>query len=461
MRSYQLAVLLVIAAAFAAPVAEAATSGDNGSHDPSRMIQSEGKLYIYSTGGGAKVSTNGLVWDDVASPPWNRSLPNNQGIWAPDGIRVGSKYFLFGSMWNDSKASRIVLLSTPSLDPAKAKWTDGGTVVEGPAGVKHSVIDAAPVLDDDGKLYIVWGGGYPFPNEADSIYLTRLSPETGLPIADEPDYDPPASPGSALKQGHKEGPYIYQHESAYFLFYQTGGCCSGASSTYTIHVARATDIRGPYTGDRTFYASKGSIHGPGHVGIYDACGYSRFTYHYYPDQGGSVIGLNELSWGNDGWPVLGPESTTPIVPCAAGDGPSGAAGSGTIGGSGSGGGGGGGGTMSAGGIGGTPTTGGVAGAGGTTASGAGSGGGGQPTTGGAAEPQTGGASSGMPSAGSGALSAGGGDVGSTPTESNGSCSFAPAVSRSESAGSALAAFAALATILLSRRRRGATQRHLV
>lgn len=310
--------------------AGAATSGANGSHDPSRMIACDKKVYIYSTGGGAKSSVDGLNWQSVATPPWNRSLANNQGIWAPDVIFSNGKFLLYGSMWNDSKASRITLLSSPTLNPDAPNyaWKDEGTVIEGPAGVSHSVIDPAPVLDTAGNLYVVWGGGYPFPNEADSIFLTRLDNATGLALTTDPGYKPPASPGYPLLKGHKEGPYIHYRDNYYYLFWQTGGCCSGASSTYTIHMTRAADIKGPYTGDRTFYSSKGSIHGPGHMGIYTDCGMQRFTYHYYPDTGGSVIGHNELIWGADGWPSVGPEATTAVKICdSVGMGGSGAGGS--------------------------------------------------------------------------------------------------------------------------------------
>jgi hypothetical protein len=83
-------------------------------------------------------------------------------------------------------------------------------------------------------------------------------------------------------------------------------------------VARASNINGPYGGDQTFYASTGGIHGPGHIGIYAACGFERFTYHYYPDTGGSVLGENELLWTASGWPAVGPASTAPLKPCGSG-----------------------------------------------------------------------------------------------------------------------------------------------
>jgi hypothetical protein len=311
--------MLFTIAAWWAP-ASGATSGANGSHDPSRMIESEGRVYIYSTGGGAKSSSDGLTWRDEPAPPWNRGLlPGNQGIWAPDGLYLNGQYYLYGAMWTAAKASAVILTTSPTLNPTSPnyKWTDQGVAISGPVGVTHSVIDAAPVLDADGELWLVWGGGYPFATTANSIFVTRMDNKTGLPLTTDPGWNPPDSPGHAIEQGHKEGPYIHYHGGAYFLFYQTGSCCSGAASTYTIHVARAQSITGPYSGDRTFDAGGTGIHGPGHIGIYSACGFERFTYHYYPDTGGSVIGENELVWDATGWPGVGAQSTTPLRLCGS------------------------------------------------------------------------------------------------------------------------------------------------
>jgi MYXO-CTERM domain-containing protein len=302
------------------------------------MIESNGKVYIYSTGGGAKSSPDGLVWKDIATPPWNRNLvANNQGIWAPDGLYLNGQYLLYGSMWSADKSSALVLLTSPTLDPSASnyKWADKGVVVAGPVGVTHSVIDPAPVLDAQGNLWVSWGGGYPFSTTANSIFITRLDNQTGLALTTDPGWKPPDSPGYAIAQGHKEGSFVYYHGGNYYLWYQTGSCCSGTSSTYTMHVARAPAITGPYAGDRTFYASDSAanVHGPGHIGIYSCGGVERFTYHYYPDNG-SVIGENTLTWGSDGWPVAGAKvssglklpcmSTTPSGGAGGSDGSSGA-----------------------------------------------------------------------------------------------------------------------------------------
>ncbi|HVT06909.1 MAG TPA: family 43 glycosylhydrolase, partial [Polyangia bacterium] len=336
------ALLMVLAGVGVAVSARvhAATSGDNGTHDPSRMIASNGKFFIFPTGGGTMVSSDGLAWTRGTAPPWNRNLlANNEGIWAPDVIYLNGKYMLFYSMYASDKSSAIGLLTSPSLDPAAPdyKWTDQGVVVSAPAGVTFSMIDPCPVLDAAGNLWLSWGGGYPFSTSANSIWLTRLDNDTGKPVTSDPAYQPPNNPGHALEQGHKEGSYVYYHGGHYYLWWQTGSCCSGASSSYTMHVAQATSITGPYTGDRTFFASSGSMHGPGHMGIYDKCGASRFTYHYYTDAGDAILGENELTWGSDGWPVAGPASTTPLTACAD-QGAAGASGSTTGGGGTSGGG---------------------------------------------------------------------------------------------------------------------------
>ena len=107
---------------------------------------------------------------------------------------------------------------------------------------------------------------------------------------------------------------MHYRDGYYYLFWNEGSCCNGTASDYTIFVSRSTEITGPFTGDRLFYATTGERHGPGHMGIYDACGEERFTYHYYPTPA-SILGENHLYWGDDGWPVLGAPASIPMTPC--------------------------------------------------------------------------------------------------------------------------------------------------
>jgi arabinan endo-1,5-alpha-L-arabinosidase len=311
--------VLLLGVAAAPPQAAATTTGANGTHDPSRMIESDGKFYVYSTGGGSKSSTDGLAWTQGPGlfpsgiPQTTTSVvSSNEGVWAPDLLYLNGQYYLYYSIANAQNACAIGLITSPTLNPSSPsyKWTDHGLVVSNTGSDTYCTIDPAPLLDASGDLWLSWGSGYSHPSTSNTIWVTRLDNTTGLPSSTDT-----AKPGHPLEQGHIEASYLYYHSSYYYLFWNSGGCCSGASSSYEIHVARSQTITGPYTGSKIFYSSTGSIHGPGQIGIYDQCGADRFTYHYYPDTGGSVLGENELSWGSDGWPVVGAESTTPLTPC--------------------------------------------------------------------------------------------------------------------------------------------------
>jgi hypothetical protein len=308
--------------------ANAATSGNNGTHDPSRIIESNGKFYFCGTGGRCASSTDGLAWSTtglhISVPSWSTQYaPNgNQGIWAPDVVFYGGKYYIYYAVAGLPATHApcfIGLYTTPTLDSTATgyKLTDEGMVVNNPtntSAIQFSTIDPAPISDPMGQLWTAWGSGYGKDTSKLQIWVTRLD-STGLPLTSDPSWMPPDQPGYGLETGGIEGSYVYYHDGYYYLFWNSGGCCDGASSTYTIHVARSANLTGPYGTARTFYASNGSIHGPGHMGIYDACGAMRFTYHYYPDTGGSVLGENELSWGSDGFPVAGSPSTTALTPC--------------------------------------------------------------------------------------------------------------------------------------------------
>jgi len=381
---------------------DAATTGNNGTHDPSRIIESNGRFYFCSTGGGCASSSDGLAWTTtglrLTVPSWSTTYApgGNQGIWAPDIIFYNGKYYIYYAVAGLPAAQApcfIGLYTTPTLDATAAsyKLTDEGVVVDNPmntSAIQFSTIDPAPIIDPMGNLWTAWGSGYGKDATKLQIWATRLGTD-GLPLTSDASYQPPAQLGYGLETGRIEASYLYLHDGTYYLFWDSGSCCDGASSTYAISVARAASLTGPYSGARSFYASNGSIHGPGHVGIYDACGATRFTYHYYPDTGGSVLGENELTWGSDGWPVAGAPSTAPLHACGqlGSSGPGGAGGGGSTG------------------------TGGVIGTGGASGSGGAAGGGGGTGTGGAKG--TGGASAtgGAKGTGGGGGSAGGGGGG--------------------------------------------------
>lgn len=328
--------LLVFAIAgmivFSAPAAT--LSGSTGSHDPSRMILCGGKYYVYSTGGGMKFSTDGIIWTNGPSPfpagepvaggrprrgtpPASAKavLPANQGIWAPDVIFYNHQYYLYYSVAAAKGIDKcgIGLLTSPTLDPAAPdyKWTDVGMViVTDDKAEKKSAIDPGPFVDAKGNLWLTWGSGY--GNGATwndpTIIVSKLDNATGLRSTTDTNYYPVAP-------GHIEAGYVHYRAGYYYAFWNDGGCCNGTNSTYRIHVARSATPAGPYVnkagttarGGETFMSTDKAkeLYGPGHMGIESKPGMDRFTFHYYNASGRPVLGIRTLVWGADGWPSVG------------------------------------------------------------------------------------------------------------------------------------------------------------
>ena len=56
-------------------------------HDPSTIVQCDGKYYTYGTGGGCLVSDDGWTWR-------RRARASRSGM-APDVIHIGDRYYLY------------------------------------------------------------------------------------------------------------------------------------------------------------------------------------------------------------------------------------------------------------------------------------------------------------------------------------------------------------------------------
>jgi len=287
--------------------------GSIGAHDPSRMIKDGNTYYVYATGYDipSLTSTDRIHWTQGktvlpnGTPSWARkAVPGNDGhnIWAPDVIYNNGLFYLYYAI-NGGKSSAIGLLTSPTLNPKASnyKWTDCGEVIGNTASNRFSTIDPAPYFDTSGNMWLSWGSGYTFTWSDPEIFEIRLNKNTGL-RADTILH--------AVSKGHEEASYVYYHSGYYYLFWNTGGCCSGTASSYLIHVARSTSVTGPYVGSsgasgssNTFLASHGNVYGPGQIGILKEGNTEYYTYHYYNASGQPVLGEGVLGWNSSKWPV--------------------------------------------------------------------------------------------------------------------------------------------------------------
>jgi arabinan endo-1,5-alpha-L-arabinosidase len=113
-----------------------------------------------------------------------------------------------------------------------------------------------------------------------------------------------------------EAAYMIPHGDYYYLFYNRGQCCQGASSTYYIQVGRSDSPTGPFLdrngtdcfqgGGTTVASTSGSFIGPGCIGVYVENNTEFVTYHYYDGADGGIakLAVGTFRWSEDGWPEV-------------------------------------------------------------------------------------------------------------------------------------------------------------
>jgi arabinan endo-1,5-alpha-L-arabinosidase len=310
-------------------------TGSLNLHDPSSVLQHDGRYYLFYTAQGIRTKTSDdlvnwtqgpRVFSSTQIPAWtSQNVPANTGsYWAPDVAYFNGLYHLYYSVSSfGSQDSAIGLATNPTLNPADPNylWTDQGPVIQSNPGQNpYNAIDPAIIKASDGRIWMSFGSFW------NGIHLTELDSATGKRITPNSTTHSiarhPIRPPNAI-----EAPYIHERNGYYYLFVNWDTCCQGTNSTYNIRVGRSMNITGPFLdqngvamtngGGTLFLGTQGNFIGPGHIAIVtDEQGIERFGYHYYDgaDNGTSKYNLRRIFWQESGWP-----SITPPVPDLFGD----------------------------------------------------------------------------------------------------------------------------------------------
>jgi arabinan endo-1,5-alpha-L-arabinosidase len=271
-------------------------------HDPSTIVECEGKYYTFGTFGGGLISEDGWTWNGGAERPGRGA--------APDALKIGDRYLVAysstGGGLGGGHNGKILTMWNKTLDPNSPdfQFTDPIEVASSEGMEDCDAIDAGLLLDPiTGQLWCTYGTYFGF------IRMVELDPKTGKRV-----------------EGNKainiaidcEATTLMYRNGWYYLLGTHGTCCDGANSTYNIVVGRSREITGPYIdnvgrdmlkgGGKMVIAAGGRVVGPGHFGrwMIDE-GVEKMSCHLEADldQGGrSVLGIRPLLWEND-WPVAG------------------------------------------------------------------------------------------------------------------------------------------------------------
>jgi len=280
--------------------ARAQLAGEPYIHDPSTVIQSDGKYYTFGTGGGGLISDDGYTWHAGAVRPGG-------GV-APDVIKLGDRYYVAyavgGGGMSGGHASNVKIMWNKTLDPKSPdfKFHDVGVVASSNGVEDCDAIDPA-FLYAKGRLWLSYGTYFGF------IRMVELDPKTGNRLAG----NKPVDVGIDM-----EATDLMYRDGWYYLLGTHGTCCDGANSTYNIRVGRSRNPTGPYVdnmgipllkGGGKLVAGASNRHiGLGHFGLLDlGDDVQKFSMHYEADMdrdGRSVLDIRPLMW-KDRWPVGG------------------------------------------------------------------------------------------------------------------------------------------------------------
>lgn len=271
-------------------------------HDPSTIMESDGKYYTFGTGGGGLISEDGWTWNSGAERPGGGA--------APDAIKIGDRYLVVygatGGGLGGGHNGKILTMWNKTLDPNSPdfEFSEPILVAQSDGVEDNDAIDPGLLLDpNDGRLWCSYGTYFGF------IRLIELDPNTGARIDGNEAIDI-AIDCEATDLEYRDG--------WYYLLGTHGTCCDGANSTYNIIVGRSKHVTGPYIdnmgremlkgGGKLVIASRDTHIGPGHFGRYIIEeGVEKMSCHFEADleqSARSVLGIRPLLW-KDGWPVAG------------------------------------------------------------------------------------------------------------------------------------------------------------
>lgn len=217
-------------------------------------------------------------------------------MWAPEITYENGKVYLY---YTGHKRGGSLCIAAAVADRPEGPYRDLGPLM----CEKDGSIDAFPVRDENGKLYMLWkedgnSVGKPTPIWAQEMKEDR----TGLVGAKKELFRADA----AWEKGLVEGVAVMRHQGYFYAFYAAAACC-GKTCSYGTGIARAKSLLGPwekYPGNPVL-ADNNNWKCPGHGTPVEKDGRFYFLYHGYSTGSGAYGGrqglLSEFAFTPDGW----------------------------------------------------------------------------------------------------------------------------------------------------------------
>lgn len=167
-------------------------------------------------------------------PSW---LTSDAGMWAPDVVFRGGRYYLYYTASDTSLPGGGSAIGVATSTRPTGPWTDSGRPVVAPAdaatepGSKRWTYDPE-VVSANGRTYLYFGSyfGGVFVRELSADLMSSI-PDTERRIAIDNRY---------------EGTFIVRHGGWYYFMGSATNCCNGALTGYSVFAARSRSPLGPF-----------------------------------------------------------------------------------------------------------------------------------------------------------------------------------------------------------------------
>jgi beta-xylosidase len=217
-------------------------------------------------------------------------------FWAPEMSYDNGKVYVY---YTAHKKDGNLCVGVASADAPEGPYRDHGPLICQP----HGSIDAFPIRDTAGKLYLVWKEDANSVNLPTPIWAQEMNEERTALIGERTEL---FKNDVEWEKELVEGVSMIKHGVYYYAFYAAAGCC-GSRCTYLTGVARAPDLLGPWekyylnpvlTDDSTWLCK-------GHGTAIEKDGRYYFLYHGYHKETSAYTGrealLQEFRFTDDNW----------------------------------------------------------------------------------------------------------------------------------------------------------------
>jgi xylan 1,4-beta-xylosidase len=217
-------------------------------------------------------------------------------FWAPEISYENGKVYIY---YAAHRKNGNLCLGIASADRPEGPYKDHGPLMCQEVGS----IDAFPMRDENGKLYLIWKEDANSVGKPTSIWMSELKEDrSGLGEQKHELFRNEAPWESNLV----EGVSMIRHGDYFYAFYAAAGCC-GRDCTYATGIARAKHLIGPWEKypNNPIIANEGEWNCPGHGTPIEKDGKFYFLYHAYSKEGSVYTGrqglLREFEFTSDGW----------------------------------------------------------------------------------------------------------------------------------------------------------------